>query len=67
MAVLLEGAVMDLYIRIPSMNSSALEVACPPPGIGAKKVQESSETGTTYFCGTIAQMCCRRSPHMYYR
>jgi hypothetical protein len=33
----------DLNIGIiGDINSSALEVACPPPGIGAKKVQESS-------------------------
>jgi hypothetical protein len=39
-----------------SINSSALEVACPPPGIGAKKVQESSDTnfGITYI---IAGKC----------
>jgi hypothetical protein len=35
-SVALEGAVMDLYIGSKSINSSALEVACPPPGIGAK-------------------------------
>jgi hypothetical protein len=31
-------------------------VACPPPGIGAKKVQEMSETrfGTTYIEGIVA-------------
>jgi hypothetical protein len=37
MALLLfEGAVMDLHIGIVSINSSTLEVACGPPGIGAK-------------------------------
>jgi hypothetical protein len=35
---------IDLYIGSSvSINSSTLEVACPPPGIGAKKVQETSE------------------------
>jgi hypothetical protein len=31
-------------------------VACPPPGIGAKKVQQSSETnfGITYRAGSVA-------------
>jgi hypothetical protein len=45
-SVALEGAIMDFHIGTRlSINSSALEVACPaPPGIGAKKVQESSET-----------------------
>jgi hypothetical protein len=34
---------MDLHIGTTfSTNSSALGVACPPPGIGAKKVQENS-------------------------
>jgi hypothetical protein len=33
---------VDLHIGFRSKNSSALEVACPPPGIGAKKIQESS-------------------------
>jgi hypothetical protein len=28
---------MDLHIGITSINSSALEVACPAPGIGEKK------------------------------
>jgi hypothetical protein len=41
--VALEGAVVDLHIRTTGgINSSTLEVAYPPPGIGAKKVQESS-------------------------
>jgi hypothetical protein len=31
-----EGAVIDLHIGILSINSSALDVACGPPGIGAK-------------------------------
>jgi hypothetical protein len=36
-SVALEGAVMDLHIgtRV-GINRSALEVACGPPGIGAK-------------------------------
>jgi hypothetical protein len=42
--VALEGAVMDVHIVPESINSSALEVACPPPGIEAKKVQDISET-----------------------
>jgi hypothetical protein len=43
-SVALEGAAMDLYNGIIGKNSSTLEVACGPPGIGAKKVQGSSET-----------------------
>jgi hypothetical protein len=36
-SVALESAVMDLHIGITiSINSSALEIACPTPGIGAK-------------------------------
>jgi hypothetical protein len=42
--VALERAVMDLHIGVISINSSALEVVCSPPGIGAKKNQKSSET-----------------------
>jgi hypothetical protein len=35
-SVAMEDAVMDLHVgTILSKNSSALEVACPPPGIGA--------------------------------
>jgi hypothetical protein len=35
--VALEDGVVDLHIGIVlSINNSALEVACPPPGIGAK-------------------------------
>jgi hypothetical protein len=34
--VALENAGVDLDICILRKNSSALEVACPPPGIGAK-------------------------------
>jgi hypothetical protein len=43
---------VDLHIGTTvSSNSSALEVACPPPGIGAKEVQGISETnfGMTYI------------------
>jgi hypothetical protein len=36
-AILKECAGVDLDICTISINSSALEVACPPPGIGAKK------------------------------
>jgi hypothetical protein len=52
-----------MYLHIgttASINSSALEVVCPPPGIGAKKVQESSDTnfGITYIiAGNVAQEC----------
>jgi hypothetical protein len=35
-SVALEGAVVDLNSAFISINSSALEVACPPPGIRAK-------------------------------
>jgi hypothetical protein len=42
-SVTLESAVMDLHIGTNNTNSSALQVACPPPGIGAKKIQENSE------------------------
>jgi hypothetical protein len=36
-SVALEGAVVDLHIGTTTgINSSTLEVACPPPGIGAK-------------------------------
>jgi hypothetical protein len=36
-SVALEGAVMDIHIGTSvNINSSALEVACPAPGIGAK-------------------------------
>ena len=41
-SIALEGAVVDLDIGTASTNSSALQVACPPPGIGAKKFQEIS-------------------------
>jgi hypothetical protein len=34
--VALENAGVDLDIYTISINSSSLEVACPPPGIGAK-------------------------------
>jgi hypothetical protein len=35
-SVALEGAAMDLYIGTIGKNSTALEVACPPPGIRVK-------------------------------
>jgi hypothetical protein len=35
-AVALEDAGVDLDICISGSNSATLEVACPPPGIGAK-------------------------------
>ena len=36
-SVALEGAVMDVHIGTTGgINSSALGVPCPPPGIGAK-------------------------------
>jgi hypothetical protein len=56
-AVALKGAVVDLDSALIHTDSSALEVACPPPGIGAKKVQETSETRfcTTYISsGSVA-------------
>jgi hypothetical protein len=34
--VTLEGAVMDVHIGSRSINGPTLEVACGPPGIGAK-------------------------------
>ena len=41
-----EYGVVDLHISTSvSKNSSALKVACPPPGIGAKKFQEISQDG----------------------
>jgi hypothetical protein len=36
-SVALEGAIVDLDIGTASINSPALQVACPPPGIGAEK------------------------------
>jgi hypothetical protein len=41
-----------IYVDGPSV----LKVACPPPGIGAKKVQEISETKfrTAYFVSAVA-------------
>jgi hypothetical protein len=35
-SVALESAVINLEVAILNINSSTLEVACPPPGIGAK-------------------------------
>jgi hypothetical protein len=34
--IALDGTVMNRHICLPSIDSSALGVACPPPGIGAK-------------------------------
>jgi hypothetical protein len=42
-AVALKNAGVDLDLCAISINSTALEVACPPPGIEAKKVEEISE------------------------
>jgi hypothetical protein len=43
---------MDDKSSINNLNCpSGLKVACSPPGIRAKKFQESSETGTTYIVG----------------
>jgi hypothetical protein len=56
-SVALESAVMDLDNRIIGRDSSALEVACGPPGIGAKKFQESSrrkQPVTTYIASSVA-------------
>jgi hypothetical protein len=36
-SIALEYAVIDLHIGTTGKNSTALEVACPPPDIGAKK------------------------------
>jgi hypothetical protein len=43
-AVALEDACVNLNICTISINSSALEVACPPPGIGAKIGDSSFRT-----------------------
>ena len=48
---------MDLHIgNDDSIHSSTLEVACPPPGYGGKKVQEIPETRfcTTYTGSAVA-------------
>jgi hypothetical protein len=58
--VALEDGVVDLHIgTILNINSSALEVACPPPGVGAKKIQQSSlkSFGITYMGGSVALDC----------
>jgi hypothetical protein len=54
--VAFKRAVVDLHSALISINGSTLEVACPPRGIGAKKVQESSETRfrTTYIASAVA-------------
>jgi hypothetical protein len=59
---------MDLHNGITgSINSPALEVACSPPRIGAKKIQEYSESlGTTYPVGSVALgRYCHGSPNSY--
>jgi hypothetical protein len=54
--VALENAGVDFDIGAIDKHSSALEVACPPPGIGAKKVQESSADhhSRTYRVSAVA-------------
>jgi hypothetical protein len=60
--IALKGAVIDLQIGATlGINSPALEVACPPPGIGAKKVQENSKTAPNYLPNR--QSCSRRCCH----
>jgi hypothetical protein len=55
-ALLLYG-VIDLHIDgIGSINSSALKIACPPPGIGAETSGNFSEQRwNTYITGIVAQ------------
>ena len=46
---------MDLYIGRLSLNSTALEVACPPPGIGAKNSRNfRNSIGVTYRSSSVA-------------
>jgi hypothetical protein len=54
-----ECGVEDHHSSLVNINSSALQVACPPPGIGAKKNQETSETsfGATNVFGSVALEC----------
>jgi hypothetical protein len=54
--IALKDAVMDLQIGIVSINSSALKVAYPPPGIGATQVQKSSvdHHSPAYHASTVA-------------
>jgi hypothetical protein len=54
--VALESAGVDLDICITGKDCSALEVACGPPGIGAKTIQEISENKIeiTYMVSAIA-------------
>jgi hypothetical protein len=54
--VAFKRAVVDLHIAFENTNGPTLKVACPAPGIGAKKVQEISETRfrTTYRFSAIA-------------
>jgi hypothetical protein len=59
---LLKGTVVDLHIdTIFSTNSSALEVGCPPPGIGAEKSAEmiriALELWSSYAVGSAALEC----------
>jgi hypothetical protein len=52
-----EGRIMDDKSSIKNVDGSTiLEVACPPPGIGARKIQESSQRsfGITYIGGRVA-------------
>jgi hypothetical protein len=54
--IALKGAVIDLQIGTTlGINSPALEVACSPPGIGAKQIQEISETRfcTSYIISDV--------------
>ena len=58
-----EYGVVDLHIATIGSNSTTLEVACPPPGIGAKKVQETSETRfrSTYSCSSVSAVALERA------
>jgi hypothetical protein len=52
----LEHGVVDLHIGTIGINSTALQVACPPPGIEAKKVEEISADhhSRTYIVSAVA-------------
>jgi hypothetical protein len=55
--IALECGVVDLRIHtFVSINSAALEVVCPPPGVRTKKVQESSADhhSSTYHASAVA-------------
>jgi hypothetical protein len=59
-SVALENAGVDRDIcTVSGINSSTLEVACAPPGIGAKKIQEISLISfkITYKFGSVALEC----------